>query len=486
MEQQETSSIPVDQKKLISDNLPIKGDEHSLSRRDALKLMGLSPVAASVLASSSVTSSELHAEDVSGKIVIVGGGAGAIMILSRLQHAISKPDITVIAPNETHLYQPGQVFVAAGEMTVDEMVLDNNDYIDTDKVTWIKEEAKSFDPEHNRVTTTSGKRVDYDYLIVATGVQYNYDAIEGLSESDIGKNGISSVYLSDLAKGTAEGGPITWQWFQDVKAAAQKGKPRVLFTQPNTPIKCGGAPQKILMLNADYLKQAGLSADLRFVTSNGRLFHLPQVDKELRKVQESYDKITHYFQHHLKAIDVKNKKATFVHAYDKEVYDEDFDTHETVSVSEEVVMEYDFIHIVPPMSPPDALKDSELLNEAGWLDVDQFTLQHKRFSNVFGIGDVNGIPMGKTGGSARKHGPVITENLLAVMKGETPKEKFDGYTVCPLKTEYGKILMAEFNYKGPAPTIPFLAIEKPRWLWWVFDLYMLEPMYKHLMLRGYM
>ncbi len=147
-------------------------------------------------------------------------------------------------------------------------------------------------------------------------------------------------------------------------------------------------------------------------------------------------------------------------------------------------MDYDFIHIVPPMSPPDAVVNSDLANDAGWLDVDKFTLRHKRYENVFGIGDVCGIPMGKTGGSARHHGPIVVANLVAVMKGGKPSQKFDGYTVCPLKTQYGKILMAEFNYKGPAPTIPFLSIEKPRWMWWFFDLYMLEPMYKYLMLRG--
>lgn len=455
----------------------------TLSRREALKVIGLSPIAASLLLSGG-SATELEAsQDVTGKIVIVGGGSGAIMALSRLQRAISNPDITIIAPNEIHLYQPGQVFIAAGEMSMDDIILDNNDYIDTDKVKWIKDEVASFDPDNNKVRTKSGEDVTYDYMVVATGIQYNYEKIKGLKVEDIGTNGISSVYLSDLAKGTARGATATWDWFNELKEAAKTSKPKVIYTQPNTPIKCGGAPQKILYLSADYLKLDGLSADYYFYTANDKLFHLPKIDEELHKTQDMYDKIENKFKHYLDSVDVKNKKATFIHAYEKEVYDEDFDTYEKQSISEEVVVDYDFIHIVPPMSPVTPLLESNLMNDMGWLDVDKHTLQHNKYKNIFGIGDVCGIPMGKTGGSARHHGPILTGNLISTMKSEALKEKFDGYTVCPLKTQYGKIIMAEFNYDGPAPTLP-IAYQEPRYMWWAFDLYMLKPMYKYLMLTG--
>lgn len=458
-------------------------NKNYLSRRDAIKLMGISPIAAGVLASTSGSSIAEASADVQGKIVIVGGGAGAIMALSRLSRAISHPDITIIAPNEVHLYQPGQVFVGAGEMQFDDLVMDNNNYIDQEKVTWIKDEVKTFDADNNRVLTRSGEEVKYDILLVAVGIQYHYEKIKGLTKEDIGKNGITSVYLNDLEKGTALGATATWEWFNELKEAAKTSTPKVIYTQPNTPIKCGGAPQKMLYLSADYLKQEGLNAEYSFVTSQKKLFSLPAIDKSLHKVQSQYDTITNKFQHHLKAIDVKAKKATFIHAWDEEVIDEDFGTKEIVSHADKVVLDYDFIHVVPPMSPVDALMESKLISKAGWLDVDKHTLQHKKYKNVFGIGDVCGIPMGKTGGSARHHGPVITQNILDSLQDKKPSASFDGYTVCPVKTEYGKIIMAEFNYKGPAPTLP-LAFEKPRWIWWAFDLYMLKPMYQHLMLTG--
>ncbi len=154
-----------------------------------------------------------------------------------------------------------------------------------------------------------------------------------------------------------------------------------------------------------------------------------------------------------------------------------------------VEMEYDFIHIVPPMKASDALINSPLSwqkgSAKGLLECDQYTLQHRRYKNVFGIGDVLGIPIGKTGGSTRHHGPIMTQNLISAMEGKELKEKFDGYTVCPIKTQYGKIMMAEFNYNGVAPSFPIDSTAQ-RWSWWLFDIYMLKPMYWHLMLRGWM
>ncbi len=456
-----------------------------LSRRDALKVLGASPFGAATLLGAAPQEAEA-AQQVKGRIVIAGGGAGGIMALSRLLRSIKDPDITIITPNKTHLYQPGQVFVAAGLMQEEDLKLKNASYIDRDVVKWEEDEVASFEPEHNRVVTKKGKRIEYDVLLVATGIAYHYEKIKGLKTEDIGKNGISSVYLNDLAKGTAKGGPLTWQWFNDVREAARSKRPKVLFTQPNTPIKCGGAPQKMLYLCADFLKQEGLGADYEFVTSIPKLFSLPKIDVALQKVQKRYDTITNRFQHYMESIDVAAKKATFIHAWEEKVIDPDFGEEEIVSKSEKVELEYDFIHIVPPMSPVEAVMESDLLSESGWLDVDKHTLQHKKYDNVFGIGDVCGVPMGKTGGSARHHGPVVVANMIAHLQGKKLPQRFDGYTVCPIKTQYGKIIMAEFNYKGPAPTIPFLAYDEPRWMWWAFDLYMLEPMYKYLMLTGRM
>ena len=195
-----------------------------LSRRDALKMMGISPIAAGLLASGSTT--EAKASSAKGKIVIVGGGAGGIMAAVRLNSALSNADITIIAPNEVHIYQPGQVFVAAGEMTNEELLKDNKDFIPSD-VTWIKDEVKTFDPDNNKLMTRAGKEVAYDYLVVATGLQYHYEWIKGLTVDDIGTNGISSVYLNNPEEGTAKGGTITQTWFNDLQIGRASCRERV-------------------------------------------------------------------------------------------------------------------------------------------------------------------------------------------------------------------------------------------------------------------
>ena len=468
-----------------------KSSSEGLSRRDALKMMGIGGAAGVMGMPPSLQANEGSSKsDKKANILVVGGGAGGIMALARLHSALPNADITIIAPNEIHLYQPGQVFMGAGLYTLDDISKDNKDFIPAD-VNWIKDEVASFDPDNNKVTTRAGEEVPYDYMVVATGMVYHYDWIKGLTEDDIGKNGISSVYLSDLEKGTARGGEVTWEWFEALKAASASGeKPTAIFTHPNTYIKCGGAPQKMLYLAADHLKKDGLGANYIFASSQSKLFSLPEIDASLSKVQKRYDTISNKFKHNLVAMDVDKKVATFREIYEiKGEYDEDLEEYDITEDVRMVEIPYDFIHVVPPMGPPQALVDSLLGwqkgSAKGWLEVDQYSLQHKRYKNVFGIGDVCGIPMGKTGGSARHHGPIVVGNLVAELEGKPLKEKFDGYTVCPLKAGYGEIIMAEFNYDGLAPTVPFLDPAEPRFLWWAFDLYMLKPMYWHLMLRGW-
>ena len=461
-----------------------------IGRRDAMKLLGMGGAATIMMGAPTQVEAGPGSEK-NVKVLVVGGGAGGIMALVRLHKAMPNAEFTIVAPNEIHLYQPGQVFVAAGLYTHDDLLHDNRSLIPED-VNWIKDEVAAFDPDNNKVTTRAGEEVGYDYMVVATGIVYHYEKIIGLKADDIGTNGISSVYLSDLEKGTTKGAEATWKWFNELKAAAAPDKkPTVIYTQPNTPIKCGGAPQKILYLSADYLRKEGLGANYIFATNSGKLFGLPTIAESLQKVQAGYDTITNKFKHNLVAMDVANKVATFERTYEvKGEYDEDLKEYEMITKKEMVDIRYDFIHVVPPMGPPTALAESSLGwqkgSAKGWLEVDQKTLQHRRYPNVFGIGDVCGIPKGKTGGSARHHGPIVAANLVSQVNGEPLKEVFDGYTVCPLKTDYGHIIMAEFNYDGLAPTIPFLDPATPRWFWWAFDLYMLKPMYWHLMMRGWM
>lgn len=477
-------------------------NKEGISRRDALKLFGASGTAM-LMGSTAIPTPAQASSDVSGKVVIVGGGAGGIMATVRLKKALPNADITIIAPNEIHLYQPGQVFMAAGLMNEADIQKNNSDFI-PDDVTWIKDEVTAFDPDNNKLTTAKNGDVTYDYLVVATGLQYDYEAIEGMSKDLVGKHGISSVYLNEPTEGTAKGGTLTWEWFQAMRKSATEASPEkpitVICTQPDTPIKCGGAPQKILYLGDDYLRGNGpdggedvsQNAKFSFCKPGATLFGVPEYNKVLvDEITPMYKNIEDKFNYVLRKIDAENKIATFESTTQtKGEYDEDLEEYEVIIKKEMVELSYDFIHVVPPMKAVDAVANSKLGwqqgSAKGWLECDDVTLQHKRYKNVFGIGDILGIPLGKTGGSARHHGPILVDNLIAVMEGKEPEAQFDGYTVCPLKSQYGEIILAEFNYKGLAPSFPILDPSRPRWMWWAFDLYMLKPMYWNLMMRGLM
>jgi sulfide:quinone oxidoreductase len=283
---------------------------------------------------------------------------------------------------------------------------------------------------------------------------------------------------------------MTYEWFKQVRDAAKTSAPKIICTQPSTPIKCGAAPQKILYLCNDFLKKEKLTADFTFTTAWNKLFSIPEIDTALNKAQIKFGNITNKFGHELISIDVLSKKATFLYRYEeKGDYNTLLDEYDTVDREKYVEIEYDFIHIVPPMSAVDAVANSSLGwqkgNAKGWLEVDRETLQHRRYKNIFGIGDTCGIPIGKTGGSVRHHAPIVVANLVSVMENKEPILKFDGYTACPLITAYGEIIMAEFNYDGLSPSFP-LDPAKPRWMWWAFDTYLLPPMYRYLMLNGLM
>jgi len=142
------------------------------------------------------------------------------------------------------------------------------------------------------------------------------------------------------------------------------------------------------------------------------------------------------------------------------------------------------------MRAPDAVKNSSLAwqrgsaSKGGWLELNKETLQHTRYPNVFGLGDVAGIPMGKTGGSARKQYRVLVENIILAMEGKELTSKYAGYTVCPLITDIGSIMLAEFNWeKKPTPSFP-LDPTQERYVWWLLKVYALKPMTIYGMLSG--
>ena len=330
-------------------------------------------------------------------------------------------------------------------------------------MTWIKERVASITASDNKVRLESGEDVTYDYLVVAAGIQIDWAKVKGLPEA-LGKGGVCSNYLYEQA-------PYTWEVLKSLKAGD-----KAFFTQPNTPIKCGGAPQKIMWLTADHLRQNGLQGkvDVEMMSPGTMLFGVEVFRNALLKVQARYGA---KWSHHTNLVEIRGDKNEAVF---------DLLDPETGAVTGQRVERYNMIHIVPPQSAPDFIKQSDVANAEGWVEVDKNTLQHTRFANVFSLGDSAGTPNAKTGAAVRKQAPIMVANLLRVMKENklTDDKRYHGYTSCPLTTGYGEMLLAEFDYdNNPDPSLP-IDTTKPRWSMWILKKYILPTLYWKGMLRG--
>ncbi|MEA1891558.1 MAG: FAD/NAD(P)-binding oxidoreductase [Campylobacterota bacterium] len=473
-------------------------DKHPeiMSRRDAMKYLTMSPLAASVIAGATVGTSTAVASKVTGKIVIVGGGLAGMSIAARINNTISNADITVIEPDPLSVsYQPGQTLVGGGIWDRSEIVYKRDDKLPSG-VKLIKGSATAFDPANNSLTVDGETKVDYDQLIIATGLMLNYAAIDGLdgvitssgtdnaaTRAKIGKNGVHSIYFQD-------GAADTWKGIQELiaKAKAHKGpeKLQAVFTHPNTPIKCGGAPKKIMYLTNAQLEKAGVrdKVELTFYPNGGKMFGVPEYHDAIVQQYKDRDFKWHY-KHNLIAIDTDSKVATFNHHWtEKGAWDEDLEEYGIELKSEEVEVKYDFIHVTPPMKAPDEVGNSPVGSGKGWVPVKKETLQHVKYANVWCLGDVAAVPMGKTGGSARKQYKVVVDNMISTMEGRSLESKYHGYTVCPLITSIGTVMLAEFNWtKKPTPMVP-LDPTQERWIWWLLKVYALKPMTVMGMLSG--
>ncbi|HEX2841251.1 TIGR01244 family sulfur transferase [Hyphomicrobium sp.] len=393
-------------------------------------------------------------------IVIVGGGAAGLAVAASLLRRKRGLDIAVIDPADTHYYQPGFTMVGGGVFRKEETAKSMAALLPR-RVTWIKAAVAGFEPDANCVVIEGCRTVRYKHLVVCPGIKLNWDGVDGLSET-LGKNGVTSNYRYDLA-------PYTWDLVRNLRSG------RALFTQPPMPIKCAGAPQKAMYLSADHWLKTGRlkDIDVGFYNAGGVLFGVADYVPALMEYVDRYD-ATLNFNHTLTAIDGNRRKAWFKKSSPD-------------GVTETVETSFDMIHVCPPQMAPDFIRSSPLADAAGWVDVDHATLRHKRYPNIFGLGDAASTPNAKTAAAARKQAPVVAENILFDKKLRPAQCAYDGYGSCPLTVERGKIVLAEFLYGGKvAPSFPTYIIDgmKPSRTAWMLKKRILPPIYWRAMLKG--
>lgn len=394
------------------------------------------------------------------QIIIIGGGSAGIATAASLLKRKSSLDIAIIEPKDEHFYQPGWTMVGGGIFSPEKTRRSMKDLMPK-AVKWIKAAVSTFDPDNNSVTLADGRTVGYETLVTAPGLQLDFEKIEGLTET-LGQNGVTSNYIYDLA-------PYTWKLVQGLKSGT------AIFTQPPMPIKCAGAPQKAMYLSGDHWLRAGTldKINIKFCNTGGAIFGVKAFVPALMEYVKRYNAELNFGEQLVK-VDGPNRTAWFEKT--------DADGNKS-----QVERKFDMLHVCPPQSAPDFIKASPLANEAGWVDVDQHTLQHNKYPNIYGLGDAGSTPNAKTMAAARKQAPIVASNILAQMEGSNAIANYDGYGACPLTVEKGKVVLAEFGYGGKLlPSLPTWMLngtKATRAAWFMKDS-LLPNVYWNQMLKG--
>lgn len=412
------------------------------------------------------------------QILIIGGGTAGIMVAAQLHRKQPGLSIAIIEPSDTHYYQAAFTLVGAGSYDMRKTRRDEATLI-PQGVAWIRDKAIAIYAGAHTVATGENGQISYDYLVAAPGLISDLSLIDGL-ENALNKGVVCSNYINP---------EHTWECLKSFKGG------NAVFTQPATPVKCGGAPQKAMYLAADYFRKQGLSdkTNIIFATPGSVIFGVKPIADTLMNVIRRYN-INLKLLHTPVKIDADKRLAYF-----KDATPDNSKTSiqqipgSTVTEDHLLAIPFDFLHLAPPQVAPDFIRKSGLCNDAGWLDVDINSLQHKQYEHIFGLGDVAALPTAKTGAAVRKQAPVVVDNILKLLHNKPADNKsYQGYSSCPLVTGYGKMVLAEFNYKNeftPDPMIRYMLIRnsaREHWRLWLLKKYMLPYLYWNKMMKGKM
>ena len=383
-------------------------------------------------------------------IAVLGAGSGGAMTANLLRRKLDtdEAEIVVVDKSTEHFYQPSFYLIPFGYLDPDQSR--HVDDLLKPGVEFVHDAVTGVDADEKVVSLDEGEDLEYDYLVVATGHRLDPTATPGLLEAWQETEEVYPFYHYEAALGLGE-------------ALEEFDGGTFLITQPNTPIKCPGAPLKLTMLAEDYFRRQGIRDDVEVIMTRNAEHHFG-VQPYRDKLYEIWDERDIEF------------KANF------SVEEVDPDANVVRSADGEEI-EYDLYAPVTPQFGQKAITEGSPLadgsDDGEYVTIDKHSCQHDEYENVFALGDCENAPHSKTAAAARKQAHVVGKNLTALLRGEPMRAEYDGYAACPLLTKKGKALIAEFDYEESISA----PVESK--LNWIMDVNVLPSVYWDAWMRGY-
>ena len=386
------------------------------------------------------------------QIVVLGAGVGGTMTANMLRRRLDRSDaeITIVDKSTEHAYQPSFYLLPFEYMEPEDQFRDVRGLL-RDGIDFVHSAVTGVDPDAKTVALEDDE-LSYDYLVVALGHRLAPETTPGMLEGWEETDAVYPFYHFEAA-----------MQLRDALKDFDGGT--FVVSVPDTSIKCGGAPLKMTMLAEDYFRRQGIRDDVDVVMTKGSdaVFGVSPYREKLEEIWADRD-----IEANLNfTVDEIDHEAQVIHS-------EEGDTQE-----------YDLYAPVPPQYGQEALTDNSPLTEADeendgeYVAVDEHTLQHTEYEDVFALGDGCSTPNAKTAAAARKQAHVVLDNLTAHMTGNRQTAKYKGYAACPLLTKKGKAMVAEFDYENS------ISAPVESRLNWIMDVNVLPSFYWDTWLRGY-
>ena len=348
------------------------------------------------------------------RVLILGGGDGGTIVANVLARKTSAKEvqITVLDEQEKHIYQPGFLYLAFGNEKPEHLIKDERKLLNK-RVKFIVDEASKVDTAKSCVYTKSGKILDYDYLVMATGSRLNSKEVPGFEDAYHFYDLESAIKLRDALQNFNQG--------------------KIVIGIGGLPFKCPIAPNEAACQLDWLLHRRGVrdKVEIRYLSPLPRVFSIESVSPLIQKAMESKDiVITEMFN--IDSIDPKTK---------------------TVNSLEGESFEYDLLIAVPPHRGAKIVEESGLGDRGGWIPTDKHTLKVKGHDNIYAVGDCTDIPTSKAGATAHYEAKVIAGNIAAEVKGKTLKE-YDGKVQCFFDAGFKRASIISFNFDNPPKPVP--------------------------------